>query len=234
MSNPVEPSSETLASDPLRSGEFAYGLAVPVTGVFNPVEAAQAPPAAEIEVPETPIEPPPVAPAIPEGWASSPWMNLSFLSTPGHIPMPSPELAEATQPPPATAVSPPAPSSPDIRPTEVPATPVSPGVAETTAGEGHDVAAQAGMAPEVPAPSAIETPPAPVAAPPAPVSGEPNVQAGQVPTAAATPASAAGTPPPHPAPEAPAAVTAQVQMSQSMADKMAAVLHDVLHGKSAP
>ena len=242
MSNPVEPSSEALFTDSLHSGEHAYGFATLDFGVFEVPGTA---PAADAAVPvdaEMPVdaEAPfaahsPIAPAIPplpEGVVPSPSLDLSFLSQAGSIPMPSPKLAEATQPSPASGVSPSMGSSPDVHPTEMPATPVSPGVAESTASEANELTGLSPVNVEPPAPSSIETPPAPVAAPPGPASGEPNVAVGQLPTGAAVPASAVGTPPVHPEPKPPDAAGMQVQMSQNMAEQMASILQDVLRSKS--
>ena len=244
MSNPVEPSSETLFTDSLHSGEHAYGFATLDFGVFE-VPGVAAPPGepaptephagapADAEVPfaaQLPITP--AIPPLPDGVISSPSLDLSFLTQPGHLPMPSMKLAEATQPPPASAVSPSMPSSPDVHPTEMPATPMSPGVAESTASEANEVTGLSPVNVEPPAPSAIETPPAPMAAPPGPVSGEPNVAVGQLPTGAAVPASAVGTAPVHPEPQVPAVAGMQVQMSQNLAEQMASILQDVLRSKA--
>jgi hypothetical protein len=246
MSNPVEPSSEALFNDPLHSGEHAYGFATmdfgkfEVPGTAPPADASEAPPADAAEAAPVDAEAPfavhsPIAPAIPplpDGVVSSPSLDLSFLSQAGSIPMPSPKLAEATQPSPASGVSPSMGSSPDVHPTEMPATPVSPGVAETTASEANELTGLSPVNVEAPAPSAIESPPAPVAAPPGPASGEPNVAVGQLPTGAAVPASAVGTAPVHPEPKPPDAAGMQVQMSQNMAEQMASILQDVLRSKS--
>lgn len=165
---------------------------------------------------------------------NSPWADLSFLSTPGPMPTPDPELAEATQPQPASAVSPTAGSSPDVHPTEMPQTPVSPGIAETAGSEAQDDVNKASpVNVETPAPSAIETPPAPVAAPPTPITAEPNKAAGEMPAGATAPTGALGTAPIHPEPQAPAAVDMQLQMSENMVEYMANVLHDILQ-QSAP
>ena len=243
MSNPVEPSSETLVTDSLHSGEYPYGFATLDLGVFEvpgtspPDEAAQAEAdeaaPADAELPfaaHSPISP--AIPPLPDGVVASPSLDLSFLTQPGHMPMPSPKLAEATQPQPASGVSPSMASSPDVHPTEMPATPVSPGVAESTASEANEVSGLSPVNVEPPAPSSIETPPAPVAAPPGPSSGEPNVAVGQLPTGAAAPASAVGTPPVHPEPKPPDAAGMQVQMSQNLAEQMASILQDVLRSKA--
>lgn len=248
MSNPVEPSSETLVTDSLHAGEYAYGFATLDFGVFEvpgtatppdaaaPVDAQAATPAeapAGVDVPfaaHSPIAP--AIPPLPDGVVSSPSLDLSFLSHAGAIPMPSPKLAEATQPSPASGISPSMGSSPDVHPTEMPATPVSTGVAETNASEANALSGLSPVNVEAPAPSAIETPPAPVAVPPGPASGEPNMAVGQLPTGAAVPASAVGTAPVHPEPKPPDAAGMQVQMSQNLAEQMASILQDVLRSKS--
>jgi hypothetical protein len=247
MTNPVEPSSETLVTDSLHAGEYAYGFATLDFGVFE-VPGTAAPPDAEapadaqadapadvadVDVPfaaHAPITP--AIPPLPDGVVSSPSLDLSFLTQAGAIPTPSPKLAEATQPDPSSAVSPSMPSSPDVHPTEMPATPVSTGVAETNASEANALSGLSPVNVEAPAPSSIETPPAPVAAPPGPITGEPNVAVGQLPTGAAAPASAVGTPPIHPEPKPPDAAGMQVQMSQNLAEQMASILQDVLRSKS--
>ena len=248
MSNPVEPASTTLFTDSLNSGEYAYGFAMPVFKVFeapeveaNPdtaVASEDAAPAEEavtmdVEAPSAVHSPiPPAIPPLPEGVVAPPSLDLSFLSQPGHTPIPSLKLAEATQPPPASAISPSLPSSPDVHPTELPATPVSPTVAESHASEANELTGLSPVNVEAPAPSAIETPPAPVAAPPGPVSGEPNVAVGQLPTGSAVPASAVGTAPVHPEPQAPTATGVQMQMSENLAEQMVSVLQAVLRGKA--
>lgn len=253
MTNPVEPSSETLVTDSLHSGEYAYGFATLDFGVFE-VPGTAAPPNAAAPVaaqpPEAPAESAPEGPAdvdvpfaahspitpaippLPDGVVSSPSLDLSFLTQAGAIPTPSPKLAAATQPSPSSGISPSMGSSPDVHPTEMPATPVSTGVAETNASEANALAGLSPVNVEAPSPSAIETPPAPVAAPPGPVSGEPNVAVGQLPTGAAAPASAVGTPSVHPEPKPPDAAGMQVQMSQNLAEQMASILQDVLRSKS--
>jgi len=242
MSNPVEPSSETLFADSLHSGEYAYGFGSPALGGFE-VPGMTAPPDQAVPAEDAPpigAEAPfaahsplsPAVPPLPDGVIASPSLDLSFLTQPGHLPMPSMKLAEATQPQPASAVSPSLGSSPDVHPTEMPATPVSPGVAESNASEANSLTGLSPVNVEAPAPSAIETPPAPVAVPPGPVSGEPNMAVGQLPTGAAVPASAAGTAPIHPEPKPPDAAGMQVQMSQNLAEQMASVLQNVLRNKA--
>lgn len=175
----------------------------------------------------------PSAPSVPADFASSPWADLSFLATPGPMPMPSPELAESTQPPPAAAVSPTAGSSPDVHPTEMPDTPVTSGVSEMASGEAQDGQNTAGpVNVEMPAPTTIETPPAPVSAPPAPQAAEPNMAAGELPSGATAPTGAAGTAPVNPELQAPAAIEVQMQMSENMAQNMANILQDILQSES--
>ncbi len=236
MSNPVEPSGGAFIADSLHAGDYPYVFASPTEGTFEVPGSAESPDeanVADVEMPfamHSPLTP--AMPPMPEGVVPSPSLDLSFLSQPGHVPMPSPKLAEATQPQPASGVSPSAPSSPDVHPTEMPATPVSPGVAESAAGEANELAAESPVNVEPPAPSAIETPPAPIASPPGPVAGEPNVAVGQLPTGAAMPASAVGTAPVHPEPQPPAAADMQMQMSQNMAEQMATILQDILRTKA--
>ena len=248
MSNPVEPSSETLFSDSLNSGEYSYGFGMPFFKVFEaPVAEMPAEPDAASDTAAAPDEGVPMdaeapfathspltpaVPPLPEGVVASPSLDLSFLTQPGNLPMPSLKLAEATQPQPASGVSPSMASSPDVHPTEMPTTPVSPGVAESNVGEANELAGQSPVNVEPPAPSAIETPPAPVAAPPGPVTGEPNVAVGQLPTGAAAPASAVGTAPVHPEPGPPAGADLQLQMSQNLTEQMTSILADVLRGKA--
>lgn len=228
--NPVEPSSEALFSDPLNFGEYAYGFGTPVFKVF---EAPQAPTAMDAEAPIAAHMPIATAlPPLPDGVIPSPSLDLSFLTQPGHLPMPSPKLAEATQPEPASGISPAMPSSPDVHPTEMPATPVSPGVAESSASEANQLSGLAPVNTTPPAPSAIETPPVPVAAPPGPIAGDPNVAVGQLPTGAAMPVSAVGTVPIHPAPQLPDSAGVQVLMSRNIAEQMASILQDVLRVKA--
>ncbi|MFA7241534.1 MAG: hypothetical protein WC091_15595 [Sulfuricellaceae bacterium] len=238
MSNLVEPSSEALFADPLNFGEYAYGLGTPVFKVFEAPPSASPADADETalmgaEVPFAAFSPIATAlPPLPDGVIPSPSLDLSFLTQPGHLPMPSLKLAEATQPDPSSGVSPAMPSSPDVHPTEMPATPVSTGVAETNA---NDANALSGLAPvnvTPPAPSAIETPPAPVAAPPGPIAGDPNVAVGQLPTGAALPSGAVGTAPIHPAPQLPDSAGIHVMMSRNLAEQMTSVLQDVLRGKA--
>lgn len=230
MSNPVEPSSEALFSDPLNFGEYAYGFGMPLFSVF---EAPEAPTAMDAQAPIAAHMPIATAlPPLPDGVIPSPSLDLSFLTQPGHLPMPSPKLAEATQPDPASAISPAMPSSPDVHPTEMPATPVSPGVAESSASEANQLSGLAPVNATPPAPSAIETPPVPVAAPPGPIAGDPNVAVGQLPTGAAMPVSAVGTAPIHPAPQLPDSAGVQVLMSRNLAEQMASILQDVLRVKA--
>lgn len=175
----------------------------------------------------------PSAPSVPADFASSPWADLSFLATPGPMPMPSPELAESTQPPPAAAVSPTAGSSPDVHPTEMPETPVTTGVSEMAGGEaqdGHNTTGPVNV--EMPAPTTIETPPAPVSSPPAPQAAEPNMAAGELPSGATAPTGAAGTAPVNLESQAPAAIEMQMQMSENMAQDMANILQDILQSES--
>ncbi len=175
----------------------------------------------------------PSVPAVPADFASSPWADLSFLATPGPMPMPSPELAESTQPPPAAAVSPTAGSSPDVHPTEMPETPVTTGVSEMASGEAQDAHNPAGpVNVEMPAPAAIETPPAPVSTPPAPAAAEPNIAAGELPSGAAAPTGAAGTAPVNLDSQDPAAIEMQMQMSENTAQHMAKILQDILQSES--
>lgn len=176
----------------------------------------------------------PSAPSVPADFASSPWADLSFLATPGPMPMPSPELAESTQPPPAAAVSPTAGSSPDVHPTEIPQTPANTGVSEMTSGEAQNELNPAGpVDAEMPAPTAIETPPAPVSSPPAPVAAEPNMAAGELPSGATAPTGTAGMPPVNPESHAPAAIEMQMQMSENTAQHMAKILQDILQSESS-
>jgi len=262
MSNPTVPTDEPLATDSLTSGEYSYGESIPVTGDFSltepepaiapatdesvePDSVSEVPEEVTDSMPEETMAPEamenvasdeafsPIAPQIPADFTTSPWADLSFLTTPGPMHPPSPELAEATQPQPASGVSPSAGSSPDVHPTEMPQTPVSPGVAETAGSEVQDdinVASPVNV--EAPSPSAVESPPAPVASPPLPMVGEPNMAAGELPSGAGVPDGAAGTAPIHPEPQAPAAVDMQMQMSENMVDHMANVLKDILQGKA--
>jgi len=176
----------------------------------------------------------PSAPSVPADFASSPWADLSFLATPGPMPMPSPELAESTQPPPAAAVSPTAGSSPDVHPTEIPETPANTGVSEMASSEAQDAHTPAGSVDaEMPAPTAIETPPAPVSSPPAPVTAEPNIAAGELPSGATAPTGTVGTPPVDLESQAPAAIEMQMQMSENSAEHMAKILQDILQSESS-
>lgn len=238
VDNPAEPSSETLFTDPLNFGEYAYGFGTPVFKVFEapPMES----PAGADETAMMDAEAPfaahsPIAtalPPLPDGVIPSPSLDLSFLTQPGHLPMPSLKLAEATQPDPASGVSPAMPSSPDVHPTEMPATPVPSGVAESNASEANALSGLSPVNMTPPAPSAIETPPVPVAAPPGPIAGDPNVAVGQLPTGAAMPASAVGTAPIHPAPQLPDSAGVQVLMSRNLAEQMTSILQDVLRAKA--
>ena len=151
MSNPNEPSSAGFMTDALNSGDYAYGFGTPIFKVFEVPETDAAaatpgeiPDAAEVSSMETPFAPQspatPAVPPLPDGVVSSPSLDLSFLTQPAHVPTPSLKLAEATQPQPASAISPSAPSSPHMHPTEMPATPVSPRVAEAEMGEANELA----------------------------------------------------------------------------------------------
>ena len=237
MSNPVEPSSGTLFTDSLNSGDYAYGFGAPLFRVFEapgmdaPTDVDEAA-LMDVEAPFAAYSPIATAlPPLPDGVIASPSLDLSFLTQPGHLPMPSPKLIEATQPQPADGVSPAMPSSPDVHPTEMPATPVSPGVAESSTGEANELSGLSPVNITPPAPSAIETPPAPIAAPPGPIAGDPNVAVGQLPTGAAVPVSAVGTAPIHPAPQLPDSAGMQVLMSRNLVEQMTSVLQDVLRGK---